>query len=970
MPAEVASTEYARECREVNERFDRISMMLASGGELEAIQVAETPPSLLDRAVALSFGGEAEWQEYCSKHGLEAAPVIDVTAMGKLENLYSRGLSPNHPLYKQYRTAVLSRDEEKAYEAIKLIARLNPNDANSRKELDRHEHKMVVRTLKNLRDALDREDKRQMLEHLASLEATGRHDDLKEETEYQEAVRQRNEILKNEAQKRLPGLLDDAESGVRDGGDWKAAARISAEIEDMLERHRIPMDAGQTERFEKIQERIAAERRDAKRQARAAELAGELDQIADEVETRSVTPDGIGPEFASDSLERIFKIQRELESLRCGVPEATDARTESARAQLDQILARRRSRRKARMISASAVAILVLLAASVFGWFAVQASDRTKLLAKLRKEGQSSALQKLVGDTRKSDALLLKFPKVSSEMAVAEQWLDEFGGAAAAVKRQLDRLENEVDQGFADTDPTDVWRRMKQAGEMVEKLPPDLCKEAEARLAIIRNEAERYLSACQTKTAGQAREAFAKVEENLGNVHSDGPAATAQKTARQCLDALKPFVAMAGRPDPILRLPASMEAQANDLNGRSEKMLKNSTTTLDALASVQNASSLAEYSASIRVLGNGEFKEAALARRLLEDLPDDDRLRAFLIFRGDLKAFAAAKQDRLKDLIVPASTTAKDRGIVRDLTSNECLVNLWKVVWKDAKGAEHKALSRGALKVTSLPKGGRSWSGEIAAYPKRISMPPSFSKQMISTDLGNIPISNKTTETSKLLESLLAGGLLDATGTEFKKSVVPLVDRVLRNGQAPVMAKAYVICQLFSMLREREYEWGLQYIPQLLDDMKEARRIEIEMPPRPCDWLCLEKTKWTEKWSAYFASRTKRHYYQDLEMMHSLVKNGLSAPVMLAAVVDTQRTATAKQGPETRMLWGMVDGGDNSVTLKIFGQSGRKGGKIPLPPAVLPLSPVFAMSFGNAQQLEFLLQIHGIGKTREADQAE
>jgi uncharacterized protein YqiB (DUF1249 family) len=73
-PPEVVALEYARLCRDVNDRLSRIAPMLQEGGEIQALQIAEQPPRLLDLAFVLSFGSEVEWQEYCRAHGHEVAP--------------------------------------------------------------------------------------------------------------------------------------------------------------------------------------------------------------------------------------------------------------------------------------------------------------------------------------------------------------------------------------------------------------------------------------------------------------------------------------------------------------------------------------------------------------------------------------------------------------------------------------------------------------------------------------------------------------------------------------------------------------------------------------------------------------------------------------------------------------------------------------------------------------------------------
>ena len=41
IPSEVVALEYARECQQINDRLAKIGEMIQSGGELEALQIAE-----------------------------------------------------------------------------------------------------------------------------------------------------------------------------------------------------------------------------------------------------------------------------------------------------------------------------------------------------------------------------------------------------------------------------------------------------------------------------------------------------------------------------------------------------------------------------------------------------------------------------------------------------------------------------------------------------------------------------------------------------------------------------------------------------------------------------------------------------------------------------------------------------------------------------------------------------------------
>ena len=137
---EDAAILYAQFCSDVERRLDLVATMLQKGSDYQALQVAEEDLPLLDLAAAVSFGEEKNWQIYCDAHGLKVATRVDLRIIQDLESLYSRGISANHPLYKDFRAAVLSRDDAKSLRIVKTILKLNPQDDNARKELQRLEN--------------------------------------------------------------------------------------------------------------------------------------------------------------------------------------------------------------------------------------------------------------------------------------------------------------------------------------------------------------------------------------------------------------------------------------------------------------------------------------------------------------------------------------------------------------------------------------------------------------------------------------------------------------------------------------------------------------------------------------------------------------------------------------------------------------------------------------------------------------
>src|SRR5580658_9650040 len=62
--------DYAEVCRAANRRLEQCAIMIEADQFLQALQLAETPPPLLDLITLLSFRQAAEWRSYCQAHQL------------------------------------------------------------------------------------------------------------------------------------------------------------------------------------------------------------------------------------------------------------------------------------------------------------------------------------------------------------------------------------------------------------------------------------------------------------------------------------------------------------------------------------------------------------------------------------------------------------------------------------------------------------------------------------------------------------------------------------------------------------------------------------------------------------------------------------------------------------------------------------------------------------------------------------
>ncbi len=165
--------DYAAACHSANLRLQQCEAMIKSGDRHQAIQLAETPPNLLDVITVLEFREGDNWRSFCQQNALPVSDRIDARAVTTLNDCYAQGIATDHPLYAAYRTAVLHRNDEAALQALQSITRLNPDDTNAASELSRLDGKVLTAHLENLSALVSGADAGLVVAAVGTIEAFG-----------------------------------------------------------------------------------------------------------------------------------------------------------------------------------------------------------------------------------------------------------------------------------------------------------------------------------------------------------------------------------------------------------------------------------------------------------------------------------------------------------------------------------------------------------------------------------------------------------------------------------------------------------------------------------------------------------------------------------------------------------------------------------------------------------------------------
>lgn len=122
---ELASA-YATACREINDRLLRCQDYLKRGLRSEAIDLAESPPNVLEMVGSLEMSPAAEWQQFCTRLGLPQPQVLMLSAARELSDAYGPYRAMESLLSDYRLLALMRRSVRLRLEKARELARRDP----------------------------------------------------------------------------------------------------------------------------------------------------------------------------------------------------------------------------------------------------------------------------------------------------------------------------------------------------------------------------------------------------------------------------------------------------------------------------------------------------------------------------------------------------------------------------------------------------------------------------------------------------------------------------------------------------------------------------------------------------------------------------------------------------------------------------------------------------------------------------
>ena len=145
---------YATMCSDANSRMERCLDLINSGKKLDAINIAENNPPLLDTCSRLLFNGRDEWKEFCGLYNWMAAPDISEDALKLLSVAYKEG-EALQPLIAEFRKGVHKGTLDDRISILRRIKSLDQANPDWSHDLERLEKERLAELATVARQAIE-----------------------------------------------------------------------------------------------------------------------------------------------------------------------------------------------------------------------------------------------------------------------------------------------------------------------------------------------------------------------------------------------------------------------------------------------------------------------------------------------------------------------------------------------------------------------------------------------------------------------------------------------------------------------------------------------------------------------------------------------------------------------------------------------------------------------------------------------
>jgi hypothetical protein len=927
-----SAEEFAAACHAANLRLQQCEAMIRANDRLQAIQLAETTPNLLDLITLLEFRNAIEWRAYCQKNALPVAEKIDSRAALALNECYAQGISTDHPLYAAFRKATLTRNDPEALAALRSITRLNPSDANAASELARMDAKVLATRLEYLSVVLAGGDAARVVAEVEDIESAGFKTRIDGESWRQAALI------------RCHVLLDEAGKS-KAASQWVAALNKIELIRRLQKELNLELTPGELQQLEALEKWTAVEqdkdRENRKFMALLSELARQI-QLSEEKDTSSRYVEL--PEMRAD-FEALHKVWRALADFTRPIPEDATAAFRKRSTLLETEIARRMAVKRRTLLTSAAA---VLLLGAIIGWIVlgqIKAHQFARELEKAVFQRQTRVAELLLESVQTTGKRMLHVNAVNVAVADAESFVAKERGLLTNFDSVFAQLPTQL-SGEADAARVNkIAEQLTTTRAALNALSPDLKTENEPRLNAFERQWQQYLSEAAV-VANRAFEPLVRAAEKqsaLLDYRAPTEAAARLVTLSGAVEEMNGYEAgftnnVALRSD-LLQRAAAVQARF-DAYHREFKKLD------DGLASLKQARTFADFSAAIGSMASSEFSSApaAMAANAVQALgASEETVLRSLINATNPATWAFIKKAKAPYLI-PEIAMPAERARFQELDADPAVSanhQRYRFWLNPEKTKSVEWITAGALDSSVGWKQIKAWEVSPDAT-NAVFEDHNYGyfngqwKLSVSQTVYRLDQSSNLKETAAFDAADLAK--VAPGGDKYARPLLQSIDAVKDSNEGSPIFRAYLICQLVKLMEFQPDEWGLSFCGAVDTDVAKIHQItggEIASG----DWFVPSKVNaWSARLGQFFAAAKSVSYAKqaadNLALAKAAARGGLH--YIGFAGLDGKPVIT-----------------DPQVHDEMYGYDAKTRKPALIADSAMPLSPLFALPTSRA---DFLAQ--------------
>jgi len=951
------SAEYSQMCRKVNARLEQIASVIESGDDYQAIELSEARPSIMEEANTLSFPDLPAWFALCEENQLEVPPRLNGKAVQQLNRLYGKGITANHRLYKEFRDAVLSKDDAKALSTIRKVVRLNPNDQNAQSEMRRLENKSFLILESEISESSKLQQEERTLELLDKIETLGQPEKFAASPAVQSAVGVRKFHDAREAKLKVNQLVQDL-AQVVSSQQWLRAGEVVAHIDRLVQEHHLLLSDSDTIALTNARDYFTINRAEAIRKNEFQAAVRQLETLTLEAENLSHAQGTINLAEARVKLLSLNRQWQVVEGYSLHVDNELVQRVSRVAAFLKTEISRMLKRKRIAWGAGAIVSTIVLIAAGYFFLLMLRANDIERQINKGIAERSVSVVEKLVQATRENSKKEANLPVLVAGLRKADIWAAEQRAKQNKVKTDIAALDAALNDSG---NPQAIFEKYQAIDALFKQLPKEFQSEEEQAFVSLGESMQTWIEAMKKRADSNVGTQIADAEKTiLGNLSlSTSPEVVSEavEKAKQLLNQWKEYTNPAV---PEMQLSAATTDRINTIKYATNTAQEALTEYNRLIRQIQEAKTIEDYSSALLSLKSAQLigapmVGAAASASVKSANPVD--ITGELLFPDDPAAWADARKGPDGLQIKPDKVVQAELRNLSPLLKGEKVKDIYVATLEGNKSrqiytekAPLQVIDSG--QVLANGKSIKKWTGRVYD-PAEDGVPVVFfSRQYGTADYTDAK--ERVTGVSAVGKSpffeafnnLRLDAFVSSDGSVLRP-VTSVLDDLLNTTPNDPIYSAYAVNVLYEMTKLRPNAWGLQFSPECRTFMERIHTQLSDDHVNIGDWMvAVRRNAIGGKVRSAFDARPRISFAKQARLRQTLAellaKNGLSFAGYID--VDGKPVLTNSYDPPNA-LWGFSGKASSAKPCLLFT---RKKDSEPAQYTNInvgePLTPIFMLS--------------------------